>query len=60
MHKHVWAEMSWDIDGEPLSAKGAVFGAMFDELSWCNSGQDRPVVCLMDGERASRVPGVGG
>jgi hypothetical protein len=51
-HKHVWAEMSRDLDGEPLSAKDAVFAAMFDDLSWRNLGQDRPVVCLMDGERA--------
>ena len=51
-HKHVWAEMSRDLDGEPLSAKDAVFGVLFDELNLRNTGADRPVVCLMDGERA--------
>lgn len=51
-HKHVWAEMSRELDGEPLSAKGAVFGAPFDDLNLRNAGHDRPVVCLMDGERA--------
>jgi hypothetical protein len=51
-HKHVWAEMSRDLDGEPISAKDAVFGALFDELNLRNFGHDRPVVCLMDGERA--------
>jgi hypothetical protein len=51
-HKHVWAELSRDLDGEPLSAKDAVFGALFDELNLRNAGHDRPVVCLMDGERA--------
>lgn len=51
-HKHVWAEMSRDVDGEPLSAKDAVFGALFDDLNLRNAGEDRPVVCLMDGERA--------
>ena len=51
-HKHVWAEMSRDLDGEPLSAKDAVFGALFDDLNLRNAGHDRPVVCLMDGERA--------
>lgn len=51
-HKHVWAEMSRDVDGEPLLAKDAVFGALFDDLNWRNVGHDRPVVCLMDGERA--------
>src|SRR5829696_5691495 len=51
-HKHVWAEMSRDLDGEPLSAKDAVFCALFDDLNLRNMGHDRPVVCLMDGERA--------
>ena len=51
-HKHVWAEMSRDVDGEPLSAKDAVFGVLFDDLNQRNLGHDRPVVCLMDGERA--------
>lgn len=51
-HKHVWAEMSRDLDGEPLSAKDAVFCALFDDLNLRNTGLDRPVVCLMDGERA--------
>ena len=51
-HKHVWAEMSRDIEGEPISAKDAVFGALFDDLNLRNVGHDRPVICLMDGERA--------
>ncbi len=52
IHKHVWAEMSREIVGEPISAKDAVFGALFDDLNLRNTGHDRPVVCLMDGERA--------
>jgi hypothetical protein len=51
-HKRVWAEMSRDLDGEPLSAKDAIFGALFDDLNLRDAGGDRPVVCLMDGERA--------
>jgi hypothetical protein len=53
-HKHVWAEMSrdLDLDGEPITAKDALFGALFDDLNLRNAGEDRPVVCLMDGERA--------
>jgi hypothetical protein len=51
-HKHVWAEMSRDLDGEPIAAKDALFGALFDDLNLRNIGHDRPVVCLMDGERA--------
>ena len=51
-HKHVWAEMSRDVEGEPLNAKDAIFGALFQDLNHRNAGHDRPVVCLMDGERA--------
>jgi hypothetical protein len=51
-HKHVWAEMSRDIEGEPIRAKDATFGALFQDLNLRNVGHDRPVVCLMDGERA--------
>jgi len=51
-HKHVWAEMSRDVDGEPLGAKDAIFCALFQDLNLRNAGHDRPVLCLMDGERA--------
>lgn len=51
-HKHVWAEMSRDLAGEPLNAKDAIFCALFQDLNLRNAGCDRPVVCLMDGERA--------
>ncbi len=51
-HKHVWAEMSRDPDGVSISAKDAVFCALFDDLNLRNAGHDRPVVCLLDGERA--------
>jgi hypothetical protein len=51
-HKHVWAEMSRDVEGEPLNAKEAIFCALFQDLNLRNLGHDRPVVCLMDGERA--------
>jgi hypothetical protein len=51
-HKHVWAEMSRDVEGEPLNAKDAIFCALFQDLNLRNAGHDRPVVCLMDGERA--------
>lgn len=51
-HKHVWAEMSRDVDGEPTGAKDAIFCALFQDLNLRNAGHDRPVVCLMDGERA--------
>jgi hypothetical protein len=51
-HKHVWAEMSRDVEDEPLNAKDAIFCALFQDLNLRNAGHDRPIVCLMDGERA--------
>ena len=52
-HKHVWAEMTREVAGEPpITAKDAVFCRLLDELTARNLGQDRPMVCLMDGERA--------
>jgi hypothetical protein len=51
-HKHVWAEMSRDVDGFPLTAKEGLFCQLCDELTARNLGHDRPVVCLMDGERS--------
>lgn len=51
-HKHVWAEMSRDVEGEPLGAKDAIFGVLFQDWNLRNAGHDRPVVCLMDGARA--------
>jgi hypothetical protein len=51
-HKHVWAEMSRNVDGFPLTAKEGLFCQLFDELTARKLGHDRPVVCLMDGERA--------
>ncbi|AGA25620.1 ISKra4 family transposase [Singulisphaera acidiphila] len=51
-HKHVWAEMSRDIEGKPIGAKDAIFCALFQDLTLRNVGHDRPVVCVMDGERA--------
>ena len=51
-HKHVWAEMSREIDGFPVTAKESLFCQLHDELTARNLCHDRPVVCLMDGERA--------
>jgi hypothetical protein len=52
VHKHVWAEMSRDLDGEPWKAKDLLFCEMFDEVAVRHRGADVPLVCLMDGERA--------
>jgi hypothetical protein len=52
-HKHVWAEMTREIEGEPpVTAKDGLFCHLIGELTARNLGQDRPVICLMDGERA--------
>jgi hypothetical protein len=51
-HKHVWAEMTRVVAGETVHAKEALFARLEGELAARNSGHDRPVVCLLDGERA--------
>lgn len=51
-HKHVWAEMTHDVNGVPITAKEAVFCQLCDELAARNVDDARPVVCLLDGERA--------
>jgi hypothetical protein len=52
-HKHVWAEMTREVEGEPpVTAKEGLFCHPTDELTARNLGHDRPVICLMDGERA--------
>jgi hypothetical protein len=52
-HKHVWAEMIREVEGQPpVTAKDGLFCQLFDELAVRNPGQGRPVICLMDGERS--------
>jgi len=52
-HKHIWAEMTRQVEGQPpVTAKEGLFCYLTDELTARNLGHDRPVVCLMDGERA--------
>ncbi len=51
-HKHVWAEMTRQVGGEMVNAKDSLFALLEAEAAARNSGHDRPVVCLMDGERA--------
>ena len=52
-HKHVWAELTREFEGEPpVTAKEGLFCHLTDELMARNLGHDRPVICLMDGERA--------
>ena len=52
-HKHVWAELTREVEGEPpVTAKEGLFCHLTGELTARNLGHDRPVICLMDGERA--------
>jgi hypothetical protein len=51
-HKHVWAEMTRQVGDEMVNAKDSLFALLEAESAARNSGHDRPVVCLMDGERA--------
>jgi hypothetical protein len=51
-HKHVWAEMTRQIGGIEVPAKESLFRHLYAELTARNLGQDRPVICLLDGERA--------
>jgi hypothetical protein len=51
-HKHVWAEMTREIDGEEFKAKDLLFCQLSDELTLRHLGDEKAVICLMDGERA--------
>jgi hypothetical protein len=51
-HKHVWAEMTREIQGEEFKAKDLLFCQLYDELTRRQLGTEKPVICLMDGERA--------
>lgn len=52
-HKHVWAEMTREVEGQPsVTAKEALFCHLADELAARDPEGARPLICLMDGERA--------
>ena len=44
--------MTREVGGEAVNAKEALFSRLEAELAARNKGHDRPVICLMDGERA--------
>jgi hypothetical protein len=54
VHKHVWAEMTRGLEdeGDVVGAKDRLFCELFDELAARDPDATKPVVCLMDGERA--------
>jgi hypothetical protein len=51
-HKHVWAEMTRQVGDEMINAKDSLFARLEAESAARNSDPSRPVVCLLDGERA--------
>ena len=51
-HKHVRAEMTRQVGGETVHAKDGLFSRLEAEAAARNPAHPRPVVCLLDGERA--------
>ena len=51
-HKHVWAEMTRTIEGEEYNGKTMLFGELAEEVRARNPEGQKPVVALMDGEKA--------
>jgi hypothetical protein len=51
-HKHVAAEMTQVIDGEECNGRVSLFGTLSDEVHERNPGGKKPVVAVMDGEKA--------
>ena len=51
-HKHVAAEMTQVIDGEECNGRVSLFGELSEEVRERNPGEKKPVVAVMDGEKA--------
>ena len=51
-NKRVWAEMTRQVEDIECNGRTTVFGAMHDEVRSRNRRGRKPVVCLLDGERA--------
>ena len=51
-HKQVRAELTRLIEGEEVNGKDQIFTWFADQVAHRNPAGDKPVVCVMDGERA--------
>ena len=51
-HKQVRAELTRTIDGEEVNGKDRIFSWFADQVAARNADDHKPVVCVMDGERA--------
>lgn len=54
-NKRLWAEMTLVHEDEPLSGKTRVFIQQALDLHERDPGREKPVLCLMDGEKALRA-----
>ena len=50
-HKHVWAQMTQFLEGEPLPAAPMLFLEMMMECYRRDPTKKKPCICVMDGER---------
>jgi hypothetical protein len=51
-HKQVRAELTRPIDGVEVNGKDRIFGWFKEQVEAINPQREKPVVCVMDGERA--------
>lgn len=51
-HKRVAAEMTHVVEGEECNGRVSLFGELSEEVSERNPGGNKPVVAVMDGEKA--------
>ena len=51
-HKQVRAELTREIDGVEVNGKDRIFGWFKRQVELLNPKREKPVVCVMDGERA--------
>jgi len=54
-HKQLRAELTRTIAGEEVNGKDRIFAWFADQVACRNAAGDKPVVCVMDGERALRT-----
>lgn len=51
-HKRVWVEMTRQCEDAPANGKTRLFAQLGVEVESRDADRDKPIVCLMDGERA--------
>ena len=51
-HKHVWAEMTRVVQGEPCNGRVALFAHLAEQRQRRDPSAQKPTVCLFDGEPA--------